>query len=102
MESTSNNSCTRNPKCNGTIFLLLFVGFIIGFSVGFSSKDAILTSVTARIVDANQPPDERINQNRSAIQSSEEPEAPAETQPTEGESPSDEEKTETPQEAASE
>ena len=87
MESTSNDSCARNPKCAGTIILLLFVGFIIGFSVGFVSKDVILTTMTSSMIDAHQPPDEGISQLDAAREGAQEEaqEEPADTQPVAGE-----------------
>ena len=61
MDPTSNEKCTSKPCCcKGVSLLLLFVGFIVGFSVGFVTKDPILTAMTSKMIDAHQPPDEKI------------------------------------------
>jgi len=51
----SNSTCPSTLKCNSTVILLLFVGFIIGFSVGFVTKDTIVSSAVSWMGKPHQP-----------------------------------------------
>ena len=84
MQTPPNDGCTRNPQCNCTIFLLLFVGFVFGFSVGFMTKDTITGTVSSWMVKNFQPADEQGMRSFTPAGEPQE-EQPIETQSPEGE-----------------